>query len=291
MRAFTVILIYLIVGTISPVYSQIAHNNLQITNIANEGFLLTSSSKKVLIDALFTNGFGALAVPPKNILDEIMDAKAPFDSINLYLLTHYHFDHCDPVLIKNYLTKHKDIPFVTNKPAVVFIDGTCFGFIRLKKQFNVLTPEANQSISNTINNIPVKAFGFKHLSFYIDSINVEENMFNSSYLFEMDGIKIFHSGDIKKDAIQDYLAKNNKWTDTIDVAFLYFELFESGVPDLEYILNTLHPKHIIVMHVPLNLINEWAVKIDKLKETFPNITLFKNPMDSQTISIAGLPDK
>ena len=102
----------------------------------------------------------------------------------------------------------------------------------------------------------------------------------------MDGIKIFHSGDIKIDAFNEYLSKNNKWTDPVDVAFLYFELLESGSSDLDYVIAALHPKHIVVMHVPPSKIEELSPKIEQLRTKFPNIIFLKNSMDSQTISIS-----
>ena len=265
--------------------SQIQRKDLQITYIANEGFLLKTSTKKVLIDALFKEGYGIFSVPSKEVTAQIMDSKDPFDSINLLLLTHYHKDHCDPALINEYLSKHKNTPFVTSQPSIVFIDGTCFGFIGKKKQFNVITPDINRSISKTINNIPVKVFGLKHLSFYKDSIDLEETMFNVSFLIEMDGIKIFHSGDIEITAFKEYIAKNKKWTDSIDVAFLNCSLFKSGVPDLEYILKTLHPEYIVLMHILPAEAEEWSAKIKKLKMIFPDILLFNNSLDSQTISM------
>ena len=143
----------------------------------------------------------------KRITREIIDMVAPFDYINLLFLTHYHKDHCDPLLISEYLSKHKNIPFVTNHPSLVFIDGSCFGFVLLKKEFYDLTPEINQTLSKSINDVPVKAFGLKHLSFYKDGIDMEENMYNESFLFEIDGIKIFHSGDIKKMLFRTILQK------------------------------------------------------------------------------------
>jgi L-ascorbate metabolism protein UlaG (beta-lactamase superfamily) len=286
-----IIIFCLILGNLTSLHSQVSHSDLRITYIGSEGFLLTSSTKKVLIDALYSDGCGLFYVPPQKITRLIMDMITPFDNINLFLLTHYHKDHCDPQLISEYLSKHKNIPFVTNKPSIVFIDGNCFGFVLFKKQFYELTPEINQTLSKTINTIPVKAFGLKHLSFYKDSIDLEENMYNESFLFEMDGIRIFHSGDIKKDALQDYCVKNNKWTDTIDVAFLYYELFESGESDLDYVISTLHPKHIVVMHVPPSMNEEWTTKVELLRVNFPNIMFFKSSMDSQTISISGIEDK
>jgi L-ascorbate metabolism protein UlaG (beta-lactamase superfamily) len=285
MRTKIFLFIYLASFNINVLYSQAKHNELQITNIANEGFLIKSQNHKILIDALFTNGYGLFAVPPKETIDQIMEAKTPFDSVQLCLLTHYHYDHCDPLLINQYLKKYADITLVASKPTLVFIDGVCFGFVQMKKQFCEISPEINKSISKTIHSIPIKVFGLKHLSFYKNGIDLEEYMYNVGYLLDMDGIKIFHGGDMMKNNLQDYIAKNGKWKDKIDVAFLYYEIFNSGAPDLEYILSTLNPEYIVIMHAPPGLNGEWTVKVEELKKRFPNIIFFKNSMDIQTIKI------
>jgi L-ascorbate metabolism protein UlaG (beta-lactamase superfamily) len=267
-----------------PAFAQVLPNDLKITNIANEGFLLTSSTHKVLIDALYSNGYGLFSVPPKEVREDIMNVRVPFDNVDLYLLTHYHQDHCDAVLINEYLSKYPKIPFVASQPSVVFIDGTCFGFIGKKKQFRVMTPEINKSISQTISNIPVKAFGLKHLSFIKDGIDLEETMFNVSYMIEMDGIKVFHSGDMEKNAFDDYLANNREWTDSVDVAFLYYGLLKSGESDLEYIMKTINPKQIILMHIPPASYEEWDAKIEQFRKKFQNIMFFKNSLASKTVT-------
>ena len=83
-----------------------------------------------------------------------------------------------------------------------------------------MTHEVNGNIARTINDVPIKVSGVRHLSFLVNDIDINENMYNENFLFEMDGIKFFYSGDITKDALHDYIAANKKWTDTIDIAFL-----------------------------------------------------------------------
>ena len=278
MRSCFVSFLFLILSS-GTIFSQ---KDLQVTYLANEGFLLRTSSHKVLIDALFKDGYGAFAVPPKETLQQIMEMKAPFDSIDIYMLTHYHKDHCDAEMVQTYIKKHPEIPLVTNKPSLVFIDGVCFGFVQLTKQFREMTPAINESVSETIRGISVKAFGLKHLSFIKNEIDLEEYMMNTAYLFEMDGIKIFHSGDIKLNALQDYIAKHKKWTDKIDIAFLYYELLYQGDADLELILKTLHPKQIVLMHIPPKKIELWKANIEKMKVKFPDIRFFAVPMETQT---------
>ena len=288
MRTTFLIFLYLSIFNLNQSFSQKSYNDLQITYIANEGFLLKTLSKKILIDALFSDGYGYFSIPSKEVANDIMNDKAPFDSVNLYFLTHYHKDHCDSKLINDYLKTHPKIKLVTSKPSLVFIDGEQFGFVQLKKQFCEITPEINQSISQMIGAIPVKALGLKHMSFYQNDIDLEEYMYNVGFYFDLDGIKIFHSGDIKLNNLQDYIVKNGKWTDKIDVAFLYYELFNSEHSDLKYIMTTLNPKYIIIMHVPPSINKEWTEKVEQLKANYPNIMIFKSSMDSQTIKISRL---
>lgn len=83
--------------------------------------------------------------------------------------------------------------------------------------------------------------------------------------------------------MQNYIVENKKWTDSIDVAFLYYELFNKGVFDLNYIFDTLNPAYIVIMHVPPSKVEEWTNRTEQLKIKFKNILFFKNSMDSTTI--------
>jgi len=262
------------------VFSQIPAKELHVTYIGNEGFMFESSSHKIIIDGLYNDGYGLFAVPAKNTIEKIQAMEPPFDKIDLLMLTHYHKDHCDPELINQYLSAHKDISFVTNHPAVTFINGNIFDFIMLKKQFRELTPERNKCISEIINGILIKAYGTKHLSYFKDSIDVEEYMYNASYLINMDGISVFHSGDILMEDLKNYIDKNGKWADKIDIAFLYFDMLRENA-DLDYIINTLNPKQIVLMHVPPVYNDKVAAMVNEYRDKFPGIMFFKDSMEQK----------
>ena len=230
MKPQTIYFIWLILFCAGWLHAQPQGNEIQITYIANEGFLVQSPHHKILIDALFSGGYGLFSIPPKEVIKRIIDANPPFDSVDACFLTHYHKDHCDPALIQEYLKKYPRMILVTTKPSLVFIDGEQFGFVQLENQFCEMTPELNQSSSHMLGDMRIKALGIKHLSFYQHGVDLEEYMFNVGYYLDMDGMTIFHSGDIKMNNLQDYIAKNGTWTDTVDVALLYYELLNAGVP-------------------------------------------------------------
>ncbi len=267
----------------SSIFAQIETRNLQVTYIANEGFMLKTKHHKVLIDALFSDGYGFFQTPSNETLNQIIDAKAPFDSINLCFLTHYHKDHSDSKLMFDYLSSHPSVKLLTTQPSLTFIDGEQFRFVKLKKQFCEITPETNKSITRTINNVTVKVLGLKHLSFFEDGINIEEYMKNVGFLINIDGISIFHSGDTNRENFSDYINHNGQWEDPVDVAFVYYEMLSEGKSDLDYLKQTLNPRYIVLMHVPPSLHDEWAKKLEQLKPFFPNIILFNNTLEMRIL--------
>lgn len=279
------VLILVLVISFSSVFGQVKNNDLRVTYIANEGFMLKTKHHKILVDALFSDGYGYFAYPSNETTKQILSGTAPFDSVNLCLLTHYHKDHSDSKLMQEYLSKYPSIKLVTTRPSLVFIDGEQFGFIKLKKQFCEITPETNKSISQIINNVPVKVLGLKHMSFFQEGYDLEEYMTNVGFYINLNGIRIFHSGDTKMDNFKDYVSANDSWKDPVDVAFVYYELLNDGKPALEYLVKILNPKYIVVMHVPPSLNEEWSVRIEQLKQVLPNIILFKSSLEIRDISI------
>lgn len=275
--------LFCILFAASNLPAQLPQKKLQVTYIANEGFMLKTDRHKILIDALFSDGYGYFARPSDETMQKILSFQSPFDSINFCLLTHYHKDHCEPKLISSYLKKRPDVKLVTNKPALVFIDGDQFGFIKLRKQFCELTPAENSHVSQTVNQITINSLGIKHMSFYQDSVNVEEYMFNVAYYFEMDGFTIFHSGDIKNEELKTYLSNPGNRIEKTDVAFVYYEMLNNGTSDLEYLLQTLHPRYLIVMHIPPSMSDKWATKAEKLRTVFPNLIVFGKELETKTI--------
>jgi Predicted Zn-dependent hydrolases of the beta-lactamase fold len=138
-------------------------------------------------------------------------------------------------MMNDYLSKFSSVKLVTSKPSLVFIDGEQFRFVKLKKQFCELTPETNKSIKLTIDNVTVKALGLKHMSYIEDGVDIEQYMKNVGFYINMDGVRIFHSGDTKMDNLKDYIAKNGQWKDLVDVAFVNYELLNGGKVDLDYL--------------------------------------------------------
>lgn len=71
---------------------------IEITYIANEGVLISSGDKQVLLDGLHREYGPEYAFLPPAQREKIETAQAPFDEIDLILLSHLHLDHFETVV-------------------------------------------------------------------------------------------------------------------------------------------------------------------------------------------------
>ena len=69
----------------------------EVTYIGSAGFMLDSESRKILVDAPFADFVQQFEVPIASQItqDNIAMAKAPFNDIDLLLITHSHPGHFD----------------------------------------------------------------------------------------------------------------------------------------------------------------------------------------------------
>jgi glyoxylase-like metal-dependent hydrolase (beta-lactamase superfamily II) len=97
--SLTVAAMYLLRGApiseMASASTPVPQTGVEITYIANEGVLLASGDKQVLIDGLHRNDrtFSHYAFLPTAERKRIETAKAPFDKIDLLLFSHRHYDH------------------------------------------------------------------------------------------------------------------------------------------------------------------------------------------------------
>ena len=167
-------------------FSQKTENNIDVTYIANAGFLIESSGNKILIDALFNNGWNTYLIPTDSIVSKIIHQQAPFDGVNLMLITHNHEDHFNDSMVIAYLnnnTKNALIapPLVTNS---IIKNPT---FKNNKNQIVELKKNNRDKNDTTINGIRVRSFFILHDS--------RPNIEHVGYLIDIGEVKIFHSGD------------------------------------------------------------------------------------------------
>ena len=215
---------------------------IEIQYLANEGVLIKSQHKKILIDAIFKMEFDYLDVLPDDQLSKIGSAQAPYKSVDLILATHIHGDHFNAQLVGGHLLANKKTSFLGPKEVVDDFGENFDSFDKISSRVQNETPEIGTSINAVINGVSIRALRLRHFG---DKPWSEAE--NVAYLINIDGYKILHVGDAKIDV--ENLANFNLKDENIDVAILpYWQL--GSLEQKEIIDKYINPKQILVAHIP-----------------------------------------
>lgn len=262
---FVLIFVQTIVLT---VFSQ--QKNLEITYIANAGFLIESNHKKVLIDALINSGYNNYLTPSDTVELTIEKGIKSFSNANLLLFTHNHADHFDVQKVVKYLGSKSEniiiapslvINSIKNKKDISFSDNQL-----------VEIPDYDQyGIDTTIQGIKIKSFFLQH----DNRINIQ----NVGYLIEIEGIKVFHTGDnigFNKNEYEKMKLQNK----SIDLAILNFYGFWESKEQRDFTKKNINPKNIVLMHIPPKEIETVKDSCKKINDFF-DISIFDKSMDKK----------
>lgn len=240
---------------------------LEVTYIANEGFMISSAGKKILIDALFGND-GLPGEPPRKTMDAINSSKKPFQQVSLILATHSDGDHFNLNMAGDYLLEHHEVvliaPEKTGKDMELFYPR----FSQIQKQVVALSPDWKDSTNVFVNGMGLKILGIQH------SMRPGYNRSHSVYLFELNGYKILHLGD-SAPLVEEYEQFSWLAEERIHVAFIPF-WFLTDIGGETIIKKIIRPKHIVAMHLHPDRFEHLSSQI---KKRFPRTVIFENSMD------------
>ena len=289
MRKHLLLLTFLVVIT-QFCYSQ--NDSVQVTYIANAGFLIEVNNKKILIDALLEKHEPQYCViPTDNLLKNMKSAADEFSDINIIVSTHHHPDHfCKAVVMSHLLNNPKGV-YISTKQTIDELKSDSINFSKIKKQVNEITPEKYKSTDIEIDDVKIEILRFKHRPTYTinyetgKKYNEQKNIQNIGFIFEIDGVRIFYCGDAITHVSKEYEIFAKHFHD-IDIAFLdrYFFWSDDG-PGYEIIHNYIKPKHVVIMHVfPDNYELMEVAKQESENELY-TITLFKKQGDKKMFQV------
>lgn len=256
---------------------------MQITYIANTGFLISTASKKILIDALFGE-FDAdwCAVPSREIIEKMETGKEPFDQIDLILITHAHMDHFNPQIVLKHLASNTTGVLICSQQVRQELEKHQ-GYEKHKAQIKEITPDfKTKSDSISVNGMDIKVWRLKHSSYYLvdeetgRKYNRHKNVQNLGFMINIENKKIFHGGDWISD---DSRRKTNPLQEEkMDIAFLdigaFLRLF---APNLRTVDQTTRPGDVFLMHIPPSFSSE-ELTIEE-KELISTAAIFDFPME------------
>jgi L-ascorbate metabolism protein UlaG (beta-lactamase superfamily) len=239
-----------------------------VTFLGNSGFLMSVGDKKVLIDA-FRDGL------PTRVKGLLTNAQPPFDHVDMVLATHSHADHFSATLIRQYMQNNPDAVFISTTEAAQQIDdalGSSNGRVI------AMDPTMGNPVMKEVNSIQVEAIYWSHGT---PPRGITET-FNNAYIVTLNGITLFHTGDIAypADILPYNLAEKG-----IDLAFFVYFFLENN-EHKDVIDQGIAAHYLFPTHYPQPGFDPVKTP-EKILRYYPEAIMFKDELDSWKMSLAA----
>lgn len=256
---------------------------MEISYIANCGFLLKIGNKKVLVDALFGDFESDWCVtPPSKIIEKMETSTEPFDQIDVILISHAHVDHFNKEIVLKHLVSNEAGILICPKQVRMELENDN-RYEKLSARVKEITPEKNMSSQSLeIKGMKIKVWRLTHSAYHIRNAetkqiyNKHEKVQNLGFTIEIDHKKVFHGGDWEYDSRGE--KRNPLDQEQIFIAFLgigaYVMLFGSGKRKTDEFKK---PENIILMHMPPNM----DQLTEEEKKSTLLATIFASPMETK----------
>ncbi len=261
--------------------SSLEESSLDVTYVANEGFLLESAGKKVLIDATFGGFEAEWCDVPSGITVGLMErGEAPFNDVDLIASTHAHLDHFNAEITAEHLINNSRCSFISTPDALDELKKI-ESFENFREAIIKTLPEKGAPVKMEVNGIGIKIFRIDHSKYMIkdettrEMYNRHEKVQNLGYIIELGDFKIWHGGDGLWSVEE--VEKIGLAAEEIDLAFLH-----DGPPDRLFgIKEIIQPKHVILMHI--NPAGKEPVAASLREQQITDMTVFMKELEKRKI--------
>jgi L-ascorbate metabolism protein UlaG (beta-lactamase superfamily) len=242
---------------------------VEITYIANEGVLISSGGKQVLIDGLHREYQRGYAFLPAEHREKIETAKAPFDKIDLLLVSHMHLDHFHPESVGLHLKHNPRATLVSSRQVIGEVEKNFKDYQEIKARMVGATPPLKGRAAVRAAGIDVEVLGLGHGTERHASIQ------NLGHVIKLGGKKLLHVGDA--DTSAEIFGQFNLDEEGIDIAFIPY-WFLLGSEGQAVIREHIKPKHIIAVHISPS---ESAKVAGQIKQVFPDAVAFTTMLEKR----------
>jgi L-ascorbate metabolism protein UlaG (beta-lactamase superfamily) len=250
---------------------------LEVTFLANEGFLLHSGDSRVLIDGLFregVDGYGKLTLEQRELVET---AEAPFNTINFVLATHLHDDHFNPLATCRYLNANPLAEFITTRQAAERIAKSCSDFGKFNSRVKIGLNDDGSAGSTSLDSLEIESIRLHH--------GATSQVDNVGYRITIGGRTVVHLGDTQ--VSPDEMRAAGMADKPVDIAFVpYWYMIDDDW--LPAVTEVIAPRLIVVMHLPpegsrhLTTYGGWEPLVGTIKHRFKNAVVFSQPFETQT---------
>ena len=207
---------------------------LEVTYIANEGFMVSTGGTTILIDAL--PGSKYYANPSDTLTARIINGIPPFDRVDYFLVTHDHPDHFNAGLISRFLLNHPAAQFMASPATCSRLNGDSIG----GRGLSGIDLELGEHRTIRGGGADIVALRLSH--------GADAGISNLAYVVRSNGYTFVHVGDARLSDNKEYL-RTLDW-ESYDVDLLFIEFFDHSDETRDIIETMIKPDHVVLMHIP-----------------------------------------
>ncbi len=212
-----------------------------ITFLANEGVLLAGGGRKVLIDALFGDYGPAFARPADSTQRQLEQARSPFDSVNVILVTHRHGDHFGAREMALHLQASPTTTLVAPSQVIDSLQQYAPARQLAPARLQGKSVQAGTRRRETINGVTIELLGIPHGGGVL-----RRQPEHLGYVVDIGGRRILHVGDTGTE--EEAFAALRLDTARIDVALLPIGMIE-GAEGRRIVSTWIKPRQIVEIHL------------------------------------------
>lgn len=258
-RAFIIILVLLSFLTVSS-YAQ--QDKVEVTYVGNAGFMINIGDKKILIDALF-KGFEGNYEVPQEVQEKLAMAQAPFDDVDLILVTHAHGDHVDLEMVRQHMHYNPKAIFASTQQLVDAINDSTNRWIGFE-------PSKEKPESKVISEISVEAFYLPH--------GPDSRIINIGFLISVNGVTVFQTGDVDFDQFTfEEFRSLQLPIKKIDLSFIQHFYLTNDSLNKKFVNEAIGGKYIFPIHYHFTTPGFDAAIV---REYYPDAIIFKEELDT-----------
>jgi len=224
------------------------HATGEVTYLGNTGLMVSHGEQQVMFDPFFHNHYNNYQLVPAEIRTAIFTDKAPFDSIEMILISHAHGDHFDVKDVIKYLKAHPETQLLAPTQAVNQLKNN-EGFDAILKQIKAIDlVYGDQPIEINFEKIKVEVVRIPHAG-WPERADVSNLVYRVTL---NDDVTVMHMGDA--DPNDDHFKPwANYWEKKVtNNAFppYWFLISETGKQILS---DRINAEHHTGVHVPISV--------------------------------------
>lgn len=262
-------------GAVAP--GEAGQASVEITYVANEGFMIAGRDGKIIIDAVERNPWGYTSTSDR-AFSMMCENRAPFDNIDVCVASHAHADHMLAGMNAELLERNEHIVFVSSPTAcdsVKTLAGE--GFSRFENRVVSVDPEWSNVAELELNGVRLGFFGVNHAG-------PDQTPYKTlATIIDLGGLRLAHLADQAAPSSEEYYKAADLKDRGVDIVFAdRFFLADSIGQHLmrEYIA----PEYVVLMHARNEEIDP---AVAELFVQYPNLVVFRDPLEKKVFAVSG----